>query len=59
MKVQGPLMQARFIESHQVFKKKNKAGYFSNSDIIVLKQTVISCETRHGIHNCWVIMSAR
>jgi hypothetical protein len=31
--VQGRLMQARFIEIHQVFaKKKNKFGYFSNNE---------------------------
>ena len=30
MKVQGRLIQARFIEIHQVFVKKKKAGYFSN-----------------------------
>ena len=29
MKVQGRLMQTRFIETHQVFAKKNKVGYFS------------------------------
>ena len=30
MKVQGRLMQARFIEIHQVFAKINKVGYFAN-----------------------------
>ena len=30
MKVHGRLMQARFIEIHQVFAKRNKVGYFSN-----------------------------
>ena len=30
MKVQGRLLQARFIDTHQVFAK-NKVGYFSNS----------------------------
>ena len=30
MEVQGRLMQACFIEIHQVFAKQNKVGYFSN-----------------------------
>ena len=30
MKVEGRLMQARFIKIHQVFSKGNKVGYFSN-----------------------------
>ena len=30
MKVQGLLMQMRFIEVHQIFAEKNKVGYFSN-----------------------------
>jgi hypothetical protein len=30
MKIRGCLVQARFIEIHQVFAKKKKVGYFSN-----------------------------
>ena len=30
MNIQGRLMQARFIQIHQVFAKKNKVEYFSN-----------------------------
>jgi hypothetical protein len=30
MKVQGRVMQARFIEIRQIFAEKNKVGYFSN-----------------------------
>ena len=30
MKVQGRLMQVRFIEIHPGFAKQNKVGYFSN-----------------------------
>ena len=36
MKIQGSLMQARFIEIHQVFAKK-KVEYFSNK-IVCLKK---------------------
>ena len=35
MKVQGRLMQARFIEMHQVFVKENKVGYFSNRVVFI------------------------
>ena len=37
MKVQGALMQARFIDIHQVFAKQKKVGYFSNSTIRIGK----------------------
>ena len=36
MKIQGRLMQARFIEIHQVFQSKI-VGYFSNSVVICLQ----------------------
>ena len=40
MMVQGGLMQARFIEIHQVFAKK-KFRYFSNRVVyVVLKQEI-------------------
>ena len=36
MKVQGRLMQARFIEIHQIFEEK-KVGYFSNRVLFTCK----------------------
>ena len=43
--VQGCLMQARFIEIHQVFANKNKVGYFSNRPrTIHLYSTQFACK---------------
>ena len=36
MEVQGHLMQARFIEIHQVFAKKHKVGYFPNRILLIV-----------------------
>ena len=48
MKVHGRLMQARFIEIHQVLAKENKVGYFFN-------RVVLTSARDFGI--CWCVIS--
>ena len=44
MKVQGLLMQARFVEIHQVFSKKKKLGYFSNTPRLGTELRIVPLE---------------
>ena len=45
MKIQGRLMQADFIEIHEVFAKNKKVGYFSNRLVNMSRDRGIELKT--------------
>ena len=51
MKVQGLIMQARFIEIYQVFAKKKKVGYFSN-EVVWEKYPQMSASRKETEAHC-------
>ena len=55
MNVQGSLMQARFIEIHQVYVKKNKVGYFANRGILILKNVLSHLITLLQFFTQWLM----